>query len=80
MKGLWVPVSAAISQQRQVDAIANNVANSNTAGFKKDQLVFKEYLAALEGKDQEIDMPHREWKTDDFYRSYGAERAMVAVD
>lgn len=80
MKGLWVPVSAAISQQKQVDTIANNVANTNTAGFKKDQQVFKEYLSAFEGKDQEIDMPLREWKPDDFYRSFGAEKAMVKVD
>ena len=80
MKGLWVPVSAAISQQRQVDTIANNVANTNTAGFKKDQTVFKEYLTALEGNYNEIDMPHREWKPNDFYRSYGAEKSMVKVD
>ena len=38
MKELWVPVSAAISQQQKVDTLANNVANANTPGFKKQTL------------------------------------------
>ena len=44
MKELWVPLSAAIARQNQVDTIANNIANVNTPGFKKDRLAFKEYL------------------------------------
>jgi len=48
LRELWVPLSGAIAQQRNVETIANNVANANTPGFKKDQVVFKEYLAALE--------------------------------
>lgn len=48
MKDLWVPISGALAQQRNVETIANNVANANTPGFKKDRMVFKEYLTALE--------------------------------
>ena len=33
MKDLWVPISGAIAQQRNVETIANNVANANTPGF-----------------------------------------------
>lgn len=82
MRELWVPLSGAIAQQKNVETIANNVANANTPGFKKDQVVFKEYLAALEkpGVDQGIDLPNKEWKPEDFYRSYNAEDSFVKVD
>ena len=81
MKELWVPLSGAIAQQRKVETIANNVANANTPGFKKDQLVFKEHLTQFEkGHDQDINLPHKEWKPGDFYKSYGAESAKVKVD
>ena len=80
MKDLWVPVSAAISQQKKLDVLANNVANANTPGFKKDQLVFKEYLTVLEKGLHDIDLPNKEWAPEDFYRSYGAEHAFVKID
>lgn len=80
MRELWVPLSGAIAQQRNVETIANNVANANTPGFKKEQVVFKEYLAALEKGDGQIDLPQKEWKPEDFYRSYNAEDAFVKVD
>ena len=81
MKNIWVPLSGQIAQQRKVETIANNIANANTAGFKKDQLVFKEHLTALSDKGGEvIDLPRKEWKPDDFYRSQGAENAFVKVD
>ncbi len=75
-----MPLSGAIAQQRNVETIANNVANANTPGFKKEQVVFKEYLAALEKGDAQIDLPQKEWKSEDFYRSYNAEDAFVKVD
>ncbi|MCB9060649.1 MAG: flagellar basal-body rod protein FlgF [Halobacteriovoraceae bacterium] len=79
MKELWVPLSGAIAQQKKVDTIANNIANSNTPGFKKDHLIFKEHLSALTGKDLDIDIPRKEWAPEDFYKSYGAEHAFVKV-
>ena len=80
MRELWVPLSGAIAQQRNVETIANNVANANTPGFKKEQVVFKEYLAALDKDGAQIDLPQKEWKPEDFYRSYNAEDAFVKVD
>lgn len=80
MKNIWVPLSGAIAQQRNVDTIANNVANANTPGFKRDQLVFKEHLTAFsKGIDSES-LPNKEWAPDDFYKSHGAENAQVVVD
>lgn len=81
VKNIWVPVSGAIAQQKSVETIANNVANANTPGFKKDQLAFREYLSVYEnGLEQDIDLPNKEWAPKDFYRSYGAENAMVKTD
>lgn len=80
MREIWVPISGAIAQQRNVEQIANNVANANTPGFKKDKVVFKEYLAALEKGTEDVDLPNKEWKPEDFYRSHGAEDSFVKVD
>lgn len=79
MRELWVPVSGAIANQRKVETIANNVANANTPGFKKDGVSFKEYITALEKGHDEIDLPNKEWRPEDFYKSYGAEHAQVQV-
>lgn len=64
----------------KVETIANNVANANTIGFKKDQLVFKEHLTALTKGLDDIDIPRKEFSPADFYHTQGAENAMVAVD
>lgn len=80
MKNIWVPLSGQIAQQRKVETIANNVANANTVGFKKDQLVFKEHLTALTKGVEDIHIPRGEFSPDDFYHTQGAENAMVAVD
>lgn len=80
MRDLWVPLSGAIAQQKRVETIANNVANANTAGFRRDDIAFKEYLVALEEGHYDIDLPNKEWAPADFYRSYGAEHAMVKID
>ena len=46
MKNIWVPVSGQIAQQRKVETLANNIANANTSGFKRDEITFKEHLSA----------------------------------
>lgn len=79
MKNIWVPLSGQIAQQRKVETIANNVANANTAGFKRDQLVFKEHLTALTKGVEDIDIPRGEWAPEDFYHTQGGENAAVAV-
>lgn len=80
MKNIWVPLSGAIAQQRNVETIANNVANANTPGFKKDQLAFKEYLTAIDRGLEDIDLPNKEFSPEDFYHTQGAESAQVVVD
>ncbi len=79
MKNIWVPLSGQIAQQRKVETIANNVANANTAGFKRDQLVFKEHLTALTKGVEDIHIPRGEFSPHDFYHTQGGENASVAV-
>lgn len=41
---IYIGLSRQTALLRQLDVIANNVANANTTAFKSGQLVFKEYL------------------------------------
>ena len=41
---LLVALSRQMSLERQIDIIANNVANTNTNGFKASKSLFEEYL------------------------------------
>ncbi len=43
-KGMYIAVSGAVLMQTQLDTIAQNLANANTSGYKKDALAFKDYL------------------------------------
>lgn len=80
MKNIWVPLSGQIAQQRKVETIANNIANANTVGFKKDRLAFKEQLTALTKGMEDIDIPNKEFSPEDFYHTQGSENALVKVD
>ncbi len=43
-KGIYIAVSGAVLKQTQLDVLSQNLANANTAGYKKDTLSFKDYL------------------------------------
>jgi flagellar basal-body rod protein FlgG len=47
-KGIYIAASGAILKQTQLEVLSQNLANANTAGFKKDNISFKEYLMPLE--------------------------------
>ena len=40
----YVTLSAQISLQKQLETVANNVANASTAGFKADRPLFQSYI------------------------------------
>ncbi|MCL2873413.1 MAG: flagellar basal-body rod protein FlgG [Defluviitaleaceae bacterium] len=44
MRSLWTSASGMTSQQLNVDTIANNLANVNTTGFKRERLEFQSLL------------------------------------
>ena len=43
-KGAYIALTGASPKQAQMDLISHNIANVNTAGYKKDRIAFKEYL------------------------------------
>ncbi|NLJ86870.1 MAG: flagellar basal-body rod protein FlgG [Firmicutes bacterium] len=44
MRSLWTAASGMVGQQFSIDTIANNLANVNTAGFKKSRVDFQDLL------------------------------------
>jgi len=46
---IYTTLSGGLMQERRMEVIANNLANANTNGYKKDMPVFESYLTA-EGK------------------------------
>ncbi len=79
--GLWTAVSGGVAQNQNIDVIANNIANSKTVAFKKDEATFKEYLAAVERPmDPVVDIPRTAFRDSDFYHHDGRENAMVILD
>ena len=48
---LLVGLSRQMTLERQLDVVANNVANINTTGFKADRSLFEEYLSSPAHED-----------------------------
>ncbi len=44
IRGLWTAASGMAAQQLNVDVVANNLANANTAGFKKSRADFQDLM------------------------------------
>lgn len=44
IRGLYTSASGMITEGQRVDVIANNMANVDTTGFKKDRTIFSAYL------------------------------------
>lgn len=49
-RGFYTLASGMLTQQRKIDASSNNVANLNTAGYKKEQLVTSNFGSLLINK------------------------------
>jgi flagellar basal-body rod protein FlgF len=47
-ESIYIAASAGIKQARKMEMIAQNLANVNNTGFKKDALVFKEMMAPFQ--------------------------------
>lgn len=67
-----IGLSRQMTLERQLDVVANNVANINTNGFKADRSVFSEYLAPLArednfpGRDRSVSFVHDRASYHDF--------------
>ncbi len=47
-KGTYIALSGAILKGKQMEVIAQNIANSSTSGFKKDRISFKDYVIPVD--------------------------------
>ena len=48
---LLVGLSRQVALGRELDVVANNIANINTSGFKADGSVFEEYISPTASAD-----------------------------
>lgn len=78
--GMWTAAAGAAAQTQNLDLIANNLANADTPGFKKDLPTFKEYLATLERTHDKVDIPKGPIKDKDFYPLDGRDESYVVTD
>lgn len=44
MKGIYIALSGAVAQERRLELISNNLANTNSVGYKADKLLFTTFL------------------------------------
>ena len=45
IRGIYIAASGMLAESQRTDVIANNMANANTAGFKKDFAIIKDYAS-----------------------------------
>lgn len=77
---MWTAVSGAKAREQSVEVVANNLANSETTGFKKDQPAFKEYLANVEHPKDAMDIPKGPIRDIDLTPLDGKNQAFVVTD
>lgn len=76
-KGIFTALSGASAQNDRLETIANNIANANTPGFKRDQQVFKEYLTSLEKDPTTLEVPRLPASIESFYDMRGGDKTSV---
>jgi flagellar basal-body rod protein FlgG len=79
-KGLWPAVSGSIAQSERVDTIANNLANTDTAGFKRDQVAFQAVMASAVAAAQKEGIPYKAYTEKDFHKLDGTQTAYVQTE
>lgn len=77
VKGVYTALSGAMAQSLNMDTIANNIANVNTPGFKKDTQVFNEYLTANEKEQTGMPVPRIPASIESFYDLQGGDQSFV---
>src|SRR5438270_5239162 len=56
---LLVGLSRQVTLERQLDVVANNIANVNTTGYKADSSLFEEYLMSGAHEDNFVGTDRR---------------------
>ncbi len=55
---IYMAAAAALAYEKRLEVVANNLANVNTAGFKRDEVAFQAYLTSAEGQVQSLQPPY----------------------
>lgn len=76
-KGVYAALSGALAQAQRLDTIANNIANVNTPGFKRDEQTFREYLSANERPPDVLQVPKVPASLESFYDMQGGDTSYV---
>lgn len=79
IKGIYTALSGAMAQSQKLDTISNNIANANTPSFKRDDVVFQEYLTANEKEQQFMNVPKVPGTIESFYHMQGGDKSFVDV-
>lgn len=77
---MWTSVSGAAAQAQAVDVVANNLANVDTNGFKKDLPAFKEYLSSIEREHDRPSIHVGPVKDKDLNPIYDKDQSHVLID
>lgn len=76
-KGIYTAVSGAVAHSAKLETIANNLANANTPGFKKDNQLFKEYLTSYEKQPTTLEAPKIPASIESYYPLNGGDQSYV---
>jgi flagellar basal-body rod protein FlgF len=79
-KGLWPAISGSIAQSERLDTVANNLANSDTNGFKKDQVAFRSVMSSATTAAMKEEIPRKPYTEKDFHRLDGTDTAFVLTE
>jgi len=79
-KGLWPAISGSVAQSERLDTIANNLANADTNGFKKDQVTFQTVMSSAVAAAQKEEIPSKLYTEKDFHKLDGADKAFVMIE
>jgi flagellar basal-body rod protein FlgF len=55
---IYMAAAAALAYEKRLEVVANNLANVNTAGFKRDDVAFQAYLSSATGQSQAVQPPY----------------------
>jgi len=49
-KGIYIALSGAVLKNRNLDVFAQNIANANTSGYKKERMSFKDFIIPVDNR------------------------------
>ncbi len=55
---IYLAASAALAYEKRMEVVANNLANLNTAGFKRDNVSFQAYMLDNTGSSSPVNPPY----------------------